>query len=73
MASTKTTAGNMTAAGAQYHIAADANGGAIKLIQPPGAKFVRLGSTANFVDLTQANVTDLLTALTGFSNTGQLT
>lgn len=58
-----------TAATPSYHVA-DAAGNAVRLSQQDGNLKISVGGTS--FTLTQQNVTDLLSALTAYSNTGRL-
>jgi hypothetical protein len=71
MTAIKTRDGGVALAGAQYHVQS-ANDNHIILRQLPGSANIRLGSASIYVDLTQANIADLLPALTAFSLTGVL-
>jgi hypothetical protein len=54
-----------------YHVD-DPHGNSLVLRKQPNSSNVTLGGAANFVVLSRQNVTDLLVALTVFSNTGTL-
>lgn len=59
------------AAGVKFHFT-DAHGNHAALQQLPGAATVQVASNGAVATLTKQNVTDLLSALTAFSNTGVL-
>jgi hypothetical protein len=68
MAAQKTTVGNGTVV--YTVIDAHGNGVVLKHLGPPTNAVITIGTASNFVVMTKANVTDLLTPLTTFSTTG---